>query len=180
MGQALWKRQQRSSAFKWIKTRAQSPGPACIGQTGCSLDEDLRLIISHAAFVFAATVAYRGTAEQFMLGCTYFVGRERLASELPKLRSFLLFVFLIRIFFYNICAQFLFAEFQPEVTLAVTNYALVERFLSSECIPTECLCLVCRHAIPSYLRYKVWAPVMVLPSTWCVSPPCFLRCVSTN
>lgn len=58
VGQAPWKQQQRSSAFKWIKTPAQSPGPAGIGQTGCSLDEDLRLIISHAAFVFAATVAY--------------------------------------------------------------------------------------------------------------------------
>lgn len=56
-GQAPWKQQQRSSAFKWIKTPAQSPEPAGIGQTGCSLDEDLRLIISHAAFVFAATVA---------------------------------------------------------------------------------------------------------------------------
>lgn len=53
-GQAPWKQQQRSSAFKWIKTPAQSPGPAGIGQTGCSLDEDLRLIISHVAFVFAA------------------------------------------------------------------------------------------------------------------------------
>lgn len=60
MGQAPWKQQQRSSAFKWIKTPAQSPGPAGIGQTGCSLDEDLRLIIHHAAFVFAATVAYMG------------------------------------------------------------------------------------------------------------------------
>lgn len=59
-GQAPWKQQQRSSAFKWIKTPAQSPEPAGIGQTGCSLDEDLRLIISHAAFVFAATVALMG------------------------------------------------------------------------------------------------------------------------
>ena len=61
-GQAPWKQQQRSSAFKWIKTPAQSPEPAGIGQTGCSLDEDLRLIISHAAFVFAATVASMGRA----------------------------------------------------------------------------------------------------------------------
>lgn len=60
VGQAPWKQQQRSSAFKWIKTPAQSPGPAAIGQAGCSLDEDLRLIISRAAFVFAATVACTG------------------------------------------------------------------------------------------------------------------------
>lgn len=66
VGQAPWKQQQRSSAFKWIKTPAQSPGPAGIGQTGCSLDEDLRLIISHAAFVFAATVAYMGNTVQCM------------------------------------------------------------------------------------------------------------------
>lgn len=51
-GQAPWKQQQRSSAFKWIKTPTQSPEPAGIGQTGCSLDQDLRLIISHAVFVF--------------------------------------------------------------------------------------------------------------------------------
>lgn len=66
LGQAPWKLQQRSSAFKWIKTQAQSPGPAGIGQTGCSLDEDLRLIISHAAFVFAATVACTGNTAQNM------------------------------------------------------------------------------------------------------------------
>lgn len=64
VGQAPWKQQQRSSAFKWIKTPAQSPGPAAIGQAGCSLDEDLRLIISRAAFVFAATVACTGTCGQ--------------------------------------------------------------------------------------------------------------------
>lgn len=80
MGQALWKRQQRSSAFKWIKTPAQSPGPACIGQTGCSLDEDLRLIISHAAFVFAATVAYRGTIAQYTQDCAYVTGHGHFTS----------------------------------------------------------------------------------------------------
>lgn len=64
LGQAPWKQQQRSSAFKWIKTPAQSPGPAAIGQPGCSLDEDLRLIISRAAFVFAATVATTGTCSR--------------------------------------------------------------------------------------------------------------------
>ena len=72
VGQAPWKQQQRSSAFKWIKTPAQSPGPAGIGQTGCSLDEDLRLIISHAAFVFAATVAYIwATLYSAWKRCTY-------------------------------------------------------------------------------------------------------------
>lgn len=71
MGQAPWKQQQRSSAFKWIKTPAQSPGPAGIGQTGCSLDEDLRLIIFHAAFVFAATVAYMGNTVQYIEVCSY-------------------------------------------------------------------------------------------------------------
>lgn len=71
VGQAPWKQQQRSSAFKWIKTPAQSLGPAGIGQTGCSLDEDLRLIISHAAFVFAATVAYMGNTVQYVKRCTY-------------------------------------------------------------------------------------------------------------
>lgn len=63
-GQAPWKRQQRSSAFKWIKTPTQSPEPAGIGQTGCSLDQDLRLIISHAVCFFAATVAYLGNGSQ--------------------------------------------------------------------------------------------------------------------
>lgn len=80
MGQAPWKRQQRSSAFKWIKTPAQSPGPACIGQTGCSLDEDLRLIISHAAFVFAATVAYWGTTKHYIQDSTYLEGHEHFSS----------------------------------------------------------------------------------------------------
>lgn len=73
MGQAPWKQQQRSSAFKWIKTPAQSPGPAGIGQTGCSLDEDLRLIISHAAFVFAATVAYMCNTVQYMEICILYI-----------------------------------------------------------------------------------------------------------
>lgn len=78
MGQAPWKQQQRSSAFKWIKTLAQSPGPAGIGQTGCSLDEDLRLIISHAAFVFAATVAYMGNTVQYVevFVLSMFAGRQ--------------------------------------------------------------------------------------------------------
>lgn len=82
MGQALWKRQQRSSAFKWIKTLAQSPGPACIGQTGCSLDEDLRLIISHAAFVFAATVVYWGTTKHYIQDCKHLEGHEQLSCEI--------------------------------------------------------------------------------------------------
>lgn len=67
-GQAPWKQQQRSSAFKWIKTPAQSPEPAGTGQAGCSLDEDLRLIISHAAFVFAATVASTVRSGPYRLG----------------------------------------------------------------------------------------------------------------
>lgn len=42
-------------------------------------------------------------------------------------------------------------EYQPSSTLNISCYQLcraaaVERFLSSECIPAECLCLVCRHA----------------------------------
>lgn len=102
-GQALWKRQQRSSAFKWIKTPAQSPGPAGIGQTGCSLDEDLRLIISHAAFVFAATVAYLGNTVHYTEACAYEHGDRYLASQPAKLRSLLPFYF---IFIYTICAQF--------------------------------------------------------------------------
>lgn len=69
-GQAPWKQQQRSSAFKWIKTPAQSPEPAGIGQTGCSLDEDLRLIISHAAFVFAATVASKFRSGPYRRSCS--------------------------------------------------------------------------------------------------------------
>lgn len=69
VGQAPWKQQQRSSAFKWIKSPAQSPGPAGIGQNGCSLDEDLRLIIYGAAFVFAATIAYMGNTVQYMRIC---------------------------------------------------------------------------------------------------------------
>lgn len=77
MGEAPWKQQQRSSAFKWIKTLGQSPGPAGIGQTGCSLDEDLRLIISHAAFVFAATVACIGrTAARARIRILYVFGRS--------------------------------------------------------------------------------------------------------
>ena len=52
----------------------------------------------------------------------------------------------------------LFADFQPSSTLNISCYQLcraaaVKRFLSSECIPAECLCLVCRHAA-RYLRWK--------------------------
>lgn len=83
VGQAPWKQQQRSSAFKWIKTPAQSPGPAGIGQTGCSLDEDLRLIISHAAFVFAATAAFAGNSGLYMEKSTLSIlaARGLLASK---------------------------------------------------------------------------------------------------
>lgn len=108
-GQALWKRQQRSSAFKWIKTPAQSPGPAGIGQTGCSLDEDLRLIISHAAFVFAATVAYLGNTVRYTEACVYEHGDRYLASQPAKLRSLLPF-YAFFFFLYHLCS-ILFAEF---------------------------------------------------------------------
>ena len=82
MGQAPCKQQQRSSAFKWIKTPAQSPGPAGIGQTGCSLDGDLRLIISHAAFVFAATVVYTGnTVQHTQLRTLYLLSGEAGISQ---------------------------------------------------------------------------------------------------
>lgn len=52
--------------------------------------------------------------------------------------------------FSTICAESG-AEFQPSSTLNISCYQLciaaaAERFLSSECIPAECLCLVCCHA----------------------------------
>lgn len=142
MGQAPWKQQQRSSAFKWIKTPAQSPGPAGIGQTGCSLDEDLRLIISHAAFVFAATVACMGDTVQYMEICMLYILAVIWVLAIQSANQCCCI--------FTICVES-FAEFRPSLTLNISCYQLcraaaVERFLSSECIPAECLCLVCRHA----------------------------------
>lgn len=66
-------------------------------------------------------------------------------------------------FFFTICAES-FAEFQPSSTLNISCYQLcsaaaVERFLSSECIPAECLCLVCRHA--ACLIYAIMSELLL-------------------
>lgn len=159
-GQAPWKQQQRSSAFKWIKTPAQSPGPAGIGQTGCSLDEDLRLIISHAAFVFAATVAYIGNTVLYM---DILRERQVLASQSA-----------------NCLCSFL-----PSVLNLLPSSSTFEHYQLCRsgkipplwmCIPAECLCLVCRHA--ACLIYAIicelllWFPLDPV----CVTPILLAMC----
>lgn len=139
LGQAPWKQQQRSSAFKWIKTPSTIPrasrhwtGP------GCSLDEDLRLIISHAAFVFLLLLLHIRAILRNIWKCLRILAGETGISQST------LFVFLPSVL--N-----LLLSFSPAPLLNISCYQLcraaaVERFLSSECIPAECLCLVCRHA----------------------------------
>lgn len=123
-GQAPWKQQQRSSAFKWIKSPAQSPGPAGIGQTGCSLDEDLRLIISHVAFVFAALL--------LQIWVILYHNQRSSVLYLPEVKGIEVFG--------GICIP---APLRLFPTLQ--SAAAVERSLSAECIPAACLCLVCLH-----------------------------------
>ena len=172
MGQAPWKQQQRSSAFKWIKTPAQSPGPAGIGQAGCSLDEDLRLIISHAAFVFSATVAYIGR----VYGNLYMLQqRGRYWPLAPHIA-------VVVVFFFTSVSNLL-PRISPCSTLNVScsqlcRAAAVERFLGSECIPA-----VFMFSLPScslsYLRCNMGAAVMVSPGPG-VTLPYSSQCVSAN
>lgn len=125
VGQAPWKQQQRSSAFKWIKTPAQSPGPAGIGQTGCSLDEDLRLIISHAAFVFAATVAYMDNTVQYMGICMLHILAGRQLASQPENQCCILPSVL------NLLLSFSPA---PLWTSAVTNFVVLPQWKDSSAL----------------------------------------------
>lgn len=134
MGQAPWKQQQRSSAFKWIKSPAQSPGPAGIGQNGCSLDEDLRLIIYGAAFVFAATIAYMGNTVQYMRICVLVHTSGETGISYSSVHI------VVVVFSPSVLNLLL------KISYQVCCAAAVERFLSSESIPADCLCLVCCHA----------------------------------
>lgn len=173
VGQAPWKQQQRSSAFKWIKSPAQSPGPAGIGQNGCSLDEDLRLIIYGAAFVFAATIAYMGNTVQYMRICVL----VHTSGETGISYS---------------CVHIVVVAFSPSVLNLLLKISPAEH----ELLPSLLCCrsgkipqfwkYTCRlfmfSLLPcslSYLRFNMRAAVMVSSGS-SVSVPCFLQCVSTN